>query len=96
MEKWSVEMTLNSPMTKMDWAKITDENLNHTNEITFTTPSGNEVLFRKVVRGKWDWDELHGFLCSECSCWIKNQPTLMGKPMFLFCPICGAEMEEKK
>lgn len=44
--------------------------------------------------GEWKRDLDGTFLCSECGSGYKDQPTLMGKPMFVFCPICGARMQE--
>ena len=44
-------------------------------------------------RGKWIPSDTDGFVCSVCRNGYKNQPTLMGKPMFEFCPVCGAKME---
>ena len=46
----------------------------------------------KPKRGKWI-DNGEAFICSECRSGYKEQPTLMGKPMFEFCPMCGAKME---
>lgn len=46
------EMTLNSPMTHDDWAKITDANMEHTKSVTFQTEGGKCVEFVKVVRCK--------------------------------------------
>jgi hypothetical protein len=45
-------MTLNSPLTKEDWAKITDANMEHTKAVTFQTEGGEKVEFTKVVRCK--------------------------------------------
>ena len=47
-----------------------------------------------VVHGKW---EKHKgiFICSRCLTGYKEQPTMMGKPMFDFCPVCGAKMDGK-
>ena len=42
--------------------------------------------------GEWVWDGVDAYLCSECASGYKEQPTLMGKPMFKYCPICGARM----
>ena len=33
------------------------------------------------------------FICSCCKSGYEEQPTLMGKPMFEWCPVCGAKME---
>lgn len=51
-----------------------------------------DVPDRKV--GEWIWDDEMGvFLCSSCKNGWKDQPTLMGKPLFEWCPVCGAEMK---
>jgi len=43
--------------------------------------------------GYWrESDEL--FFCSACNNGYKNQPTLMGQPMFEYCPICGSKMKK--
>ena len=45
--------------------------------------------------GRWEWDEESGsFLCSECNSGYRDQPTLMGKPLFEYCPMCGSKMED--
>lgn len=46
------EMTLNSPMTHDDWAKITDANMEHAKSVTFQTDGGKKAEFIKVVRCK--------------------------------------------
>ena len=47
--------------------------------------------------GRWEWDEESGsFLCSECNSGYRDQPTLMGKPLFEYCPMCGADMKKEK
>ena len=50
----------------------------------------------KKRTGEWQQDMDGTFLCSECGSGYKDQPTLMGKPMFAFCPICGAKMTESE
>lgn len=45
--------------------------------------------------GEWQQDLDGTYLCSECGSGFKEQPTLMGKPMFLWCPLCGAKMESE-
>ena len=37
--------TLSSPLTKEDWNKICDAELEHTQKIVYKTPSGKEVTF---------------------------------------------------
>ena len=43
------EITLNNPLTKEDWDKIADAEMEKTPSVTFHTPSGKEVEFVKVV-----------------------------------------------
>lgn len=40
-------LTLNSPLTEEQWDTITDVDFEHTNEITFHTKHGKEVVFVK-------------------------------------------------
>ena len=47
----------------------------------------------KWEKVKWIHCKGSGFLCSECNSGVKNQPVLCGKPMFIYCPFCGAKME---
>ena len=49
----SFSLTLHSPMTKEDWAKIEDLEMESVPAVTFTTPSGKDVEFVKVVRCKY-------------------------------------------
>lgn len=42
--------------------------------------------------GKWIRTK-SGLLCSACRSGVKNQPLLMGKPLFLYCPFCGVNVE---
>lgn len=46
-----------------------------------------------VVHGRWEWNG-EAFVCSACGSGYKGQPTMMGKPMFEFCPVCGADMRK--
>ena len=43
--------------------------------------------------GKWFKDDEGTFICSCCGSGYKDQPTCMGRPLFEYCPICGAKME---
>lgn len=45
-----ITLHLNHPLTKEDWAYITDENMEYTPSITFTTPNGKQHEYVKVVR----------------------------------------------
>ena len=46
-----------------------------------------------VRHGRWEWDG-EAFICSACGNGHKGQPTIMGQPMFEFCPMCGADMRK--
>ena len=50
----SFELHLNSPLTKEDWDKITDAELEHTTKITYETPSGKKVVFIPLEKIKSD------------------------------------------
>ena len=52
------ELTLNSPLTKEDWDKITDAELEHTTRITYETPSGKKVVFIPLEKVKSDIESL--------------------------------------
>ena len=55
---------------------------------------GMETVDAVPVRhGRWEWDG-EAFVCSACGSGYKGQPTMMGKPMFEFCPVCGADMRK--
>ena len=43
----SFEFTLHSPLTKEDWNKISDAELENTMSITFQTPQGRQVKYIK-------------------------------------------------
>ena len=42
-------------------------------------------------KGEWIWSDTDEFICSACGNGYRNQPTCMGKPMFEYCPFCGAK-----
>lgn len=46
-------------------------------------------------KGKWVESDTDGFVCSVCRNGYRCQPTLMGKPMFEYCPVCGVKMESE-
>ena len=77
----SGELSLNSPITREQWDRITDVELERTEEITFRTPSGKEVPFRKVKYGEWQ-----GTVCSNCGANVSDYYDCD------FCPKCGADM----
>ena len=43
----SFEFTLHSPLTKEDWNKLSDAELENTMSVTFQTPQGRQVRFIK-------------------------------------------------
>ena len=60
----SFELKLNSPLTKADWNKICDVELEHTKKITYKTPSGKEVVFlQKKQNIVMVWKELADGIC---------------------------------
>ena len=44
-------------------------------------------------QGEWFKDDEGTFICSACGSGYKDQPTIMGKPIFKWCPLCGARMK---
>ena len=43
--------------------------------------------------GKWIITKRNGILCGVCHSGFRRMPTLDGKPIFRYCPFCGAKME---
>ena len=41
---------------------------------------------------EWILDSEGKYICSRCKIGYKEQPTCMGKPMYSYCPCCGAIM----
>ena len=61
----SFEFTLHSPLTKEDWNKLSDDELENTISITFQTPQGRQVKYIKCdvfdkIRADIDAIETHG------------------------------------
>ena len=50
----------------------------------------------EVVHAYWYKAKNGNFWCSNCRSGYTSQPKLMGKPMFRYCPICGARMDERR
>ena len=85
------KLSFHSPITQEEWNRITDIELERTEEITFQTPSGKEVPFRKVKYGEWIKTN-HSTDTYECSlCGMKIPVSEMCSP---FCPLCGADMSK--
>lgn len=89
-------LTLNSPITDEQWDMITDVDFDNTDKITFHTKHGKEVEFVKRKTGRWIHHPEIGYgetwLCSECG--EKTVSTIMGKPRYKWCPMCGCKMED--
>lgn len=43
--------------------------------------------------GKWVITKRNGILCGVCHSGLRRMPTIVGRPIFRYCPFCGAEME---
>ena len=47
-------------------------------------------------QGEWKYDTRSGqFICSKCEGGV-NMPTLMGEPLYKWCPWCGADMRRSE
>ena len=79
----------NSPMTKEDWDKLQDNEMEDTVEVTFKTPSGKRVPFRKVNHGEWAEDNYY-VICSICDVHFNKCDN--DTEWFNYCPNCGADM----
>ena len=91
----TITMKLNSPITDEQWNIITDAELERSDEIEFTTPSGKKVMYAKVRRGKWEVHEAFGYMdmtCSVCG-WLYDYNFGLERE-WKFCPHCGAKMDE--
>lgn len=103
----SMEMTieLDSPITQEQWDMITDVELQHSDEVEFTTPSGKKVLYRKVKYCRC-LNKARCFFCSECGYGV--QDVFEGNDagdyaVYVFeagkewnyCPNCGAKVDEE-
>lgn len=85
-----ITFRLNSPLTEEDWNLITDAEFEHSDSVTFTTPSGKEVEFRKVVRGEWIDTDPSQPLDPRVTCSICGNTEVLFKGNF--CTNCGADM----
>ena len=45
--EFECSLELHHPLTKEEWDMLTDAELEHTDEITFHTPKGKEIVFVK-------------------------------------------------
>lgn len=92
------ELSFHSPIAREEWDRITDVELERTEEITFQTPSGKSVPFRKVRHGEWEYHsnpdcgiDPEDAFCSMCGFHIDR--TLVDNfDNYNFCPLCGADM----
>lgn len=63
------------------------------NEAWYAVDHAPTVDAVPVRHGRWEWNG-EAFICSACGNGHKGQPTIMGQPMFEFCPMCGADMRK--
>ena len=95
----TMELKLNSPITKEQWELLTDANLEHSDTMWFDTPNGNHFEYKKVRNGKWVKNEDSvGWNCSCCGVvdvYAYSWDSETGKYAFQdrFCPNCGARMD---
>lgn len=83
-------LTLNSPITEKQWDAITDVDFEHTNEITFHTKHGKEVVFvKKSAQPDQRWipcsEKLPESIKPVIITWRNNDPKsyyqyIVGKP----------------
>jgi len=73
---------------------MTNERLSELRHKGYITNDEYNELKQKV--GRWIKREsgIVFFECSVCKDGYIDQPTCMGKPMFKYCPNCGASMVE--
>lgn len=62
-------------------------------EIPYAVNALFKVPSAERPQGEWIPSDTDGFVCSVCKNGYRNQPTLMGRPMFEYCPVCGARMK---
>ena len=86
----TMELKLNSPITKEQWELLTDANLEHSDTMWFSTPNGNNFEYKKVRNGKWIENDNGTFSCNRCHSWIPNEQRYYAR----FCLYCGADMRE--
>lgn len=96
----TMELKLNSPITKEQWELITDANLEHSDTMWFDTPNGNHFEYKKVKHGRFIGTEYDGYAdgnpvyyewkCSACGCVFEDD-----EPTYHYCPNCGARMESE-
>ena len=72
---------------------ITDKQREYSECVQYAVQKMPTVDAVPVRHGRWEWDG-EAFVCSACGSGYKGQPTMMGKPMFEFCPMCGADMRK--
>jgi len=85
------ESDIDGTTLKTDWGYF-EQGLN---EIKWycTELESNVMPSADRPQGEWFKDDEGTFICSACGSGYKDQPTLMGKPMFKWCPICGCRMK---
>ena len=56
-----------------------------------------EALHSERPKGEWIRDDM-GFICDDCNFFIPNSYMMVckGKPLYNFCPNCGADLREEE
>ena len=72
---------------------ITDKQMEYSECVQYAVQKMPTVDAVPVRHGRWEWNG-EAFICSACGNGHKGQPTIMGQPMFEFCPMCGADMRK--
>lgn len=53
------------------------------------------IRYEQRPHGEWKYDAGSGqFICSECEGGV-NMPTLMGEPLYKWCPWCGSDNRKR-
>ena len=53
----------------------------------------NAPTIEERKKGKWIWQIFSKYMCSECG-QMTTVDECMEEPMYIYCPYCGAKMEE--
>ena len=96
LNKWGEEMRLidaDALECDTEWSDYHDGFTSYSQMEIDTAPTIDAV---SVVHGEWKKDDDGEFICSNCNNGYKDQPTLVGRPMFEYCPICGAKMDGER
>lgn len=67
------------------------------NKIEWQSIDWQAVAEKAIERpqGEWIYGKDEIWRCSKCHKGYANQPIYMGKPVFKYCPRCGADMRKE-